>query len=491
VSTPEIPAPEAAEKRTFLVGEHADGDAEPEPSTVQNDPAGSALLPESREANIVRLEDARLVKHANSMKSEELAAYVTKSGWGDVLLKLVHLKPYIEVLWGRFAELKNAETIAECHTKEEFCEQCLHRSIRAMQYMLYGRTPAKTKATLTPVRFAPPVPEASAAATPDEQQLGEDSGPSHEKSPQAVSDQVLVEPPTTPPIVGEPVPEPVPGSLEELGQKLSHMADTNEIAGELKTYLLKLVQPLFQRHAYTLATDISIQITRDGQYGRIVIDDWVEYRGGDTRLTKQTGQETTLGRVVGEDELRRPRVRWYDGQDWTKPYTLFNYQENSSFDDDPSDDTVRVLFGHQAAERYPKAFSNYDAAKEEKRSLRKPAAPAEKTVDSQSETAEPTVAPEIAGNEPETQEPPAQSVPTKKKPVGTATAAKSVKSLTADGVTVAVGFHCKVGGVECEIVAVSDGDDPSVSLVRSSDGKAFGSTPIEELRFITDPDAAA
>jgi hypothetical protein len=74
------------------------------------------------------------------MKSEQLAEYVAKTGWGDVLAKLVHLKPYVQVLWDRFDGLKGSETIAGCRTKAEFCEVCLHRSIRAVQYMLYGRT---------------------------------------------------------------------------------------------------------------------------------------------------------------------------------------------------------------------------------------------------------------------------------------------------------------------------------------------------------------
>jgi len=95
------------------------------------------------EANIVRMTDEERHAHAEGMASEELAKYIAKRGWGDVLAKLVQLKSYIQVLWGRFEDLNDGETIAGCRTKEEFCEKCLNRSIRAVQYMLYGRTPRK------------------------------------------------------------------------------------------------------------------------------------------------------------------------------------------------------------------------------------------------------------------------------------------------------------------------------------------------------------
>jgi DNA repair photolyase len=96
--------------------------------------------------NVCSMTPAQCRNEATAMKSEELAAYVIKSGWGDVLRKLVQLKPYIEVLWSRFDDLEDGQMIAGCRTKNEFSENCLNRSIRAVQYMLYGRAPAKTKA---------------------------------------------------------------------------------------------------------------------------------------------------------------------------------------------------------------------------------------------------------------------------------------------------------------------------------------------------------
>lgn len=96
------------------------------------------------EAKIVRLS-----AHAQSMGNEQFPDYVGNNGWGTLLAKLVQLKPYVEVLWERFDHLKKGETIAGCRTKKEFCQKCLNRSIRAVEYMLYGRTPKKATVART------------------------------------------------------------------------------------------------------------------------------------------------------------------------------------------------------------------------------------------------------------------------------------------------------------------------------------------------------
>jgi hypothetical protein len=111
-----------------------------------NSPARRSLVAEAN--NVRATTPAQYRINATSMGSEELAAYVVKNGWGDVLRKLVQLKPYIEVLWRRFDELKTGQMIAGCRTKDEFSQKCLNRSIRAVQYMLYGRAPAKPKADI-------------------------------------------------------------------------------------------------------------------------------------------------------------------------------------------------------------------------------------------------------------------------------------------------------------------------------------------------------
>jgi hypothetical protein len=78
---------------------------------------------------------------AQGMRNEELALFVAETN-GNVLRKLAELQPYLEELWSRFSRLDKSQSIYGCRTKAEFCEKCLHRNIRAVQYMLYGR-PAK------------------------------------------------------------------------------------------------------------------------------------------------------------------------------------------------------------------------------------------------------------------------------------------------------------------------------------------------------------
>jgi hypothetical protein len=100
---------------------------------------------QASEANIVRSVGTDVhIRRAASMDSEQLADYVTH-GWGTALLNLVELKPYVEALWQHFDSLPKGEAIAGCKTRKEFCYKLLHRSPRAIQYMLYGRAPAKIR----------------------------------------------------------------------------------------------------------------------------------------------------------------------------------------------------------------------------------------------------------------------------------------------------------------------------------------------------------
>jgi len=135
-------------------------------------------------------------------------------------------------------------------------------------------------------------------------------------------------------------------TLEELRQRLSRMADTQEIEKALGEFLADLVTPLLEHHAYTPSHHVSVSVRRTSS-PRIGVGDWVEYKGGYKRVSEQIGGERSLGRVIGEDMLRRPRVRWYSGNEWLKPYSLFDQF------------SVSVLFDFQAAERYPEAFNGY------------------------------------------------------------------------------------------------------------------------------------
>jgi DNA repair photolyase len=110
------------------------------------------------------------------------------------------------------------------------------------------------------------------------------------------------------------------------------------------------VTPILEHHLFPLTHSVSVGISRKDKRRRIGVGDWIEYKGGDSRLTEQIGKEWSPGRVVGEDMLKRPRIRWYTATgEWSKPYSLFD------------ESSVRVLFDFQAAEHHPEAFNSYPA----------------------------------------------------------------------------------------------------------------------------------
>lgn len=393
-------------------------------------------------ANIVRfMTPAQCRVLAQGMKSEELAEHVAKNGWGDVLVKLGQLKPYVEVLWDRFGGLKGKDTIAGCRTKREFCEKRLNRSIRAVQFMLYGRTPKKAERTGCDQRA--------------------------EKGTVGKKAQAPL-----PPTVGPLLPDPAPGTMDELSQRINQMADTHEIGGVLGAFFGGLAQSLLEQHPYAPSSRITIQVFRKNQ-GRIAQGDWVKHNGGDARLTKLTGQEKALGRVVGKDKLHRPRIRWHDGQAWTKPYNLVR------------DDSVLVLFDFQVAEQFAEAYGSYPADGE--------AAPEEPLHNGTA--SDHFVDPGSlnsgvgeGGGIPSETSPPDRSEQANE----TAPAAqppRTVGLLTVDGVTVEPGYTCKYNGINCRITQVWGGEDGGVSLVRMDDERMVGvdPVPVRDLRFIADP----
>lgn len=355
----------------------------PDLAEQDNGPNATPADAGKTEANIVRLmTPAECRVHARGMQSEHLAEYVVKNGWGDVLVGLKQLKPYLEILWGRFDELKGTETIAGCRTKAEFCNKRLHRSIRAVQYMLYGRSPEKadsarsgqqpkagqdevvldadSDATLpaeaadgvtleepTVLRLAHgPNPAANGAA----QSREESRRPGHdEEEEKEVVGNVMDAPVPQP--AGDPVPDPDPGVMEALRQRVNLMADTHEIAEALQEFFSGLSQPLLEQHQYGPSSTICVKVSRR-DCSRIAEGDWVEYKGGDTRLTERAGRDKALGRVVGMDTMSRPRIRWHNGQAWGKPYSLYHNYHASS---------LRVLFAFQAAQQFPEAYGSYPA----------------------------------------------------------------------------------------------------------------------------------
>ena len=149
------------------------------------------------------------------------------------------------------------------------------------------------------------------------------------------------------------VPDQVQEAYATLGNIFNCMADTADIESTLQCALEEIIQPMMAEHPYMQVempyqpeVAVRVQIRR-AKGARISAGDWVEYRGGDDRLTKQIGAEAALGRVVEADAFSRPRVTWATGTKWLKPYSLFNQE------------AVHVLFADQAASAYSEAFSTY------------------------------------------------------------------------------------------------------------------------------------
>jgi hypothetical protein len=75
----------------------------------------------------------------------------------SISAKLKTLEDDIRALWLDFDNLKAGETILGCATKKEFCEKKLHRTPRAIQYMLAGGNPNNTRSEIiSPIEASRP-----------------------------------------------------------------------------------------------------------------------------------------------------------------------------------------------------------------------------------------------------------------------------------------------------------------------------------------------
>jgi hypothetical protein len=81
--------------------------------------------------------NANIVRPA-SMDSDALARYVADQTAG-VLHRLADLRPFYEELWKRFEELPKGQKILGCETRTAYAETILGKSMRSIQYALYGR----------------------------------------------------------------------------------------------------------------------------------------------------------------------------------------------------------------------------------------------------------------------------------------------------------------------------------------------------------------
>jgi len=96
------------------------------------------------DANNVRLLD-----------SEFLGKYLANEMAG-VLRKTDELCPVFEELWRRFEGLKDGENICGCSTRTQYCETVLKRSMRSVQYILYGRQERGDRPSPTVTEVCPP-----------------------------------------------------------------------------------------------------------------------------------------------------------------------------------------------------------------------------------------------------------------------------------------------------------------------------------------------
>ena len=159
--------------------------------------------------------------------------------------------------------------------------------------------------------------------------------------------------PKEPVVEREIVSDPTRDAMATLRNAFSRMADTADIESALQDTLEEFILPMLDQHPYMQVdtpyrpeVQVSVTLYRSGR-ARISAGDWVEYRGGDDRLTNQIGAEAALGHVVEADAFSRPRITWFDGRKWLKPYALFDQE------------AVHVLFADQAASAYPGAFDSY------------------------------------------------------------------------------------------------------------------------------------
>jgi DNA repair photolyase len=133
------------------------------------------------------------------------------------------------------------------------------------------------------------------------------------------------------------VPEPQPGSLQELCQRVSRMADTDDMCPAVKKYLDDMFEPLRQQG---INLSFTVSAGRRGR-NRINFGDWVELVG--IRV------ENRLGKVVGNDKLDRPRVRWFNSGSWQSARSFIHN----------SDGKLHVFSPDEARDKFPDAFACY------------------------------------------------------------------------------------------------------------------------------------
>ena len=115
------------------------------------------------------------------------------------------------------------------------------------------------------------------------------------------------------------------------------MADTDDMCPAVKKYLDDMFEPLRQQG---INLSFTVSAGRRGR-NRINFGDWVEL----VRIRV----ENRLGKVVGNDKLDRPRVRWFNSGSWQSARSFFH----------TSDGKLHVLSPDEARDKFPDAFACY------------------------------------------------------------------------------------------------------------------------------------
>jgi hypothetical protein len=93
---------------------------------------------------------------------------------GSIATKLTELEADIRALWVEFENLPAGETILGCSTKKQFCETKLHRTPRAVRYLLNGDSNPDYVPVAQREEIISPAPEPTAApAVEDDPELAE------------------------------------------------------------------------------------------------------------------------------------------------------------------------------------------------------------------------------------------------------------------------------------------------------------------------------
>ena len=96
--------------------------------------------PETGEA--VTGEEAKAYKHAKGMTNDELGDF-TAPHFKDICDKAAKYKPYFATILYRFRHLKAGETVNGFTRADKWASKKVGKSLRSLQYLVYGREPTK------------------------------------------------------------------------------------------------------------------------------------------------------------------------------------------------------------------------------------------------------------------------------------------------------------------------------------------------------------